>query len=62
MFALQSAVMLVTLPPVTPGAFRASIDWRILSSSTTQEDIIAVSDRDTAYFSFLGSETMAGLD
>ena len=39
--ALQSAVRLVILDPVTPGALSASIDWSIVSSSATQDDISA---------------------
>ena len=39
--ALQSAVRLVILDPVTPGALSTSIDWSIVSSSATQDDISA---------------------
>lgn len=44
-FALQRVVMLVILGPLTPGAFNSNIDWRIPSSSATQEDITAESMR-----------------
>ena len=37
MFALQRVVILWILPPVTPGGFSASIDWRMASSSATQD-------------------------
>ncbi len=40
MFALQSEVMLVIFDPVTPGALRASIDCKIASSSSTQDDMV----------------------
>ncbi len=43
MLALHKAVMLFTLPAVTPGALRASIDWRMVSSSATQDDMVGVS-------------------
>ena len=36
----QSEVMLPIFDPVTPGALRASIDWRLASSSATQEDMM----------------------
>lgn len=39
-FALQSEVMLVIFDPVTPGALRASIDCKIASSSSTQDDMV----------------------
>ncbi len=52
MFALQRVVMLWILPPVTPGGFSASIDWRMASSSATQDMAAMSEDRiDTAYFS-----------
>ena len=35
--------MLCILPPVTPGGFNPSIDWRMVSSSATQ-DIAAMSE------------------
>jgi hypothetical protein len=54
MLVLQRAVMLETLPPVIPGGLRANIDWRILSSSATQDDMMDELDVDTAYFSSLG--------
>jgi len=37
--------MLVILGPLTPGAFNSSIDWRIPSSSATQEDMTVESMR-----------------
>lgn len=50
-FELHSVVMLWILPPVTPGGFSASMDWRMVSSSVTQ-DMAAMSEVsiDTAYF------------
>ena len=42
MLALQSVVMLLIFDAVTPGGFRANIDWRIASSSATQDDILAL--------------------
>ena len=53
MLELQRAVMLETLLEVIPGGFRASMDWRILSSSATQDDIMIRLGVDTAYFSSL---------
>ena len=53
MLELQRAVMLETLLDVIPGGLRASIDWRILSSSATQDDIMTRLGVDTAYFSSL---------
>ena len=43
MFALQRVVMLWILPPVTPGGLSASMDWRMVSSSVTQ-DMTAMSE------------------
>lgn len=43
MFALQRVVMLWILPPVTPGGLSASMDWRMVSSSATQ-DMAAMSE------------------
>ena len=43
MLALQRVVMLEILPPVTPGGFNANMDWRMVSSSATQ-DMAAVSE------------------
>ena len=43
--------MLETLLEVIPGGLRASMDWRMLSSSATQDDIMARLGVDTAYFS-----------
>ena len=43
MFALQRVVMLWILPPVTPGGLSASMDWRMVSSSVTQ-DMTAISE------------------
>ena len=43
--------MLVIFDCETPGAFSASIDWRMASSSATQEDMTAASIRFTVYFS-----------
>lgn len=40
MLAAQSAVMLVTLDPETPGGLRLSMDCRIASSSATADDIV----------------------
>lgn len=51
MLELQRAVMLETLLEVIPGGLRASMDWRILSSSATQDDIMTRLGVDTAYFS-----------
>ena len=45
MFALQRAVMLWILPPVTPGGFSASMDWRMVSSSATQDMTVMSEDR-----------------
>ena len=53
MLELQRAVMLETLLEVIPGGLRASMDWRILSSSATQDDIMKRLGVDTAYFSSL---------
>ncbi len=53
MLELQRAVMLETLLEVIPGGLRASMDWRILSSSATQDDIMTRRGVDTAYFSSL---------
>ena len=53
MLELQRAVMLETLLEVIPGGLRASMDWRILSSSATQDDIMTRLGIDTAYFSSL---------
>ena len=43
MFALHRVVMLWILPPVTPGGFSESMDWRMVSSSATQ-DMAAMSE------------------
>ena len=42
MFVIHKLVMVVILDPVTPGAFRASIDWSKPSSSATDDDIATV--------------------
>lgn len=48
-FALHSAVMLEIFDPVTPGALRASMDWSIVSSSATQDDIFATQNLPPTY-------------
>ena len=45
MFALQRVVMPWILPPVTPGGFSASMDWRMVSSSATQDMAVMSEDR-----------------
>ena len=42
MFAVHRDVMLPTLDPETPGAFRLSMDCRYASSSATADDMVAV--------------------
>lgn len=50
MFALQRVVMLPIFEPVTPGAFRSSIDCKIPSRSATHEDMMDAPVQVRAYF------------